>query len=112
MYILIGLNVCACVRACVCVCVCPLSAPTLFHSPFVCVVELGHITRLVLAHNKLSELPDTIVELRSLEFLSLFGNALEVCVCVCVRACVRACVCVCVRVLGENLHCIPPLLPS
>lgn len=38
---------------------------------------MGHITRLVLAHNKLSELPDTIVELRSLEFLSLFGNALE-----------------------------------
>ena len=79
----------ACVR--VCVCVCPLSAPTLFHSPFVCVVELGHITRLVLAHNKLSELPDTIVELRSLEFLSLFGNALEVCVHACVCACVRAC---------------------
>ena len=47
-------------------------------------VELSHITRLVLAHNKLASLPDSISELRSLEYLSLFGNILEVCVCVCV----------------------------
>lgn len=40
-------------------------------------VELSHITRLVLAHNKLASLPDSISELRSLEYLSLFGNILE-----------------------------------
>ena len=41
-------------------------------------VELGHVTRLVLCHNKISELPDSITELRSLEYLSLFDNQLEV----------------------------------
>lgn len=38
---------------------------------------LGNLTRLVLSHNKITELPPEIVELRSLEYLNLFNNHLE-----------------------------------
>lgn len=38
---------------------------------------LHNITRLVLSHNRIADLPPEIVELRSLEYLNLFNNHLE-----------------------------------
>jgi Leucine-rich repeat (LRR) protein len=40
-------------------------------------VILHNLTKLVLSHNKISELPPEIVELRGLEYLNLFNNNLE-----------------------------------
>ena len=41
-------------------------------------VTLQHLTRLVLSNNRLTFLPPDIVQLSSLEYLSLFNNHLEV----------------------------------
>ena len=42
------------------------------------IVTLQHLTRLVLSNNRITLLPPDIVQLSSLEYLSLFNNHLEV----------------------------------
>ena len=41
-------------------------------------VTLQHLTRLILSNNRITYLPPDIVQLSSLEYLSLFNNHLEV----------------------------------